>query len=330
MRESANQLSKEQLKFVYLELTVRCNLACEFCDKKMRNSYKDISSSQFKSIVDQLLPETKLCLHGIGEPTMHKDLVDFIYYAKCKNHYVYFNTNFSLVTETQMKEFVSARLDELRISLSAGRKEEYYRYSGQNIFDRVLTNINKMIQIRGASTLPLLRVVFVLTPYNVEEVNKVAEICDKLGVDELMIQNMQNWGQVNGARLEKLKNGIFTSIEQDAKIKNTLLSIPQKTKHTRVIIPENFKSNVELQKKDKQCQWPFNAIWITANGYITPCCNIHNPKEITLGNVFNKNIYECWLNDKYNEFRKNYLSNNINPCTTCPIHYDNFKTYKYK
>jgi|GEM_PF-6791736 len=325
MKAITNVISKSNLKFVYLELTVRCNLSCEFCDKDMKNSYKDIATLQFEEIVDQLLSETKLCLHGIGEPTMHKDLSRFIHYAKSKNLYVYFNTNFTLVSELQMQEFVSSKLDELRISLSAGERGSYKNYSGRDLFDNLLVNIQQMIKIRGTSKFPLVRVVFVLTSENIFELEKVAKICDELGVDELMIQNMQNWG--NTTNTHKIKNGVFISNIDNKERKKIFQSLKQIVKHTKIITPDII-SDEEIKKG--QCQWPFNAIWITANGYITPCCNMHNYNEINFGTAFSNDIYSLWLSESYKNFRIDYLLDKVNACQTCPMHYGNFKTYKYK
>src|SRR5207247_1873038 len=86
-----------------------------FCDNSMRNLYRDIPPRLFRSLVDQLKPGTRLGLHGLGEPTLHKDLVELIGYAKGRGLYVYFNPNHTVTTEAQMRVFVEDGVDELQV-----------------------------------------------------------------------------------------------------------------------------------------------------------------------------------------------------------------------
>lgn len=37
----------QDLNHVYIELTVKCNLVCTFCDNSMRNLYRDIPADRF-------------------------------------------------------------------------------------------------------------------------------------------------------------------------------------------------------------------------------------------------------------------------------------------
>src|SRR5437588_2734931 len=184
--------SLEQLEFAYVELSVKCNLCCQFCDNGMRNLYRDIPLRLFRSLVDQLKPGTRLGLHGLGEPTLHKDLVELIGYAKGRGLYVYFNTNHTVTTEAQMRGFVEKGLDELRISMSAGSRAAFAAYAGRDLFDALVARIRRMVEIRGARATPLLRLVFVLTQQSYPEFDAVLALADEIGVDELQVQSFLN------------------------------------------------------------------------------------------------------------------------------------------
>ena len=182
------------LQFVYLELSVKCNLSCHFCDNSMRNLYGDVTPDQFRYVIDQLKPGTRLGLHGLGEPTLHKHLVELIAYAKKRGLYVYFNTNHTVTTDEQMKGFVKHELDELRISMSAASQETFAGYAGKDLFDRLLERSARMVEIRGDRPKPLLRIVFVLTLQSYAEFPQVLEVAQDLGMDELMVQTHLDWG----------------------------------------------------------------------------------------------------------------------------------------
>ncbi|HER34635.1 MAG TPA: radical SAM protein, partial [Halothiobacillaceae bacterium] len=185
----------QDLDHVYIELTVKCNLACTFCDNSMRNLYRDIPAERFRDIVDQLKPGTRIGLHGLGEPTLHKQLIELVAYAKQKQMYVYFNSNHTVTREEQMRGFVEHELDELRISMSAGSRESFLGYSGKDLFDDLLARARRMVEIRGDKQKPLLRAIFVLTTDNYRDLPVVAENASKIGFDELQVQALLDWGK---------------------------------------------------------------------------------------------------------------------------------------
>src|SRR5262245_42829199 len=211
------------LDFVYVELTVKCNLRCHFCDNEMRNLYRDMPVEQFHKIVDQLKPGTRLGLHGLGEPTLHKSLVDLVRYAKARGLYVYFNTNHTVTTDEQMHGLVDAGLDEMRISMSAGTREGFESYSGKDLFDALVERTRRMVQIRGDRPNPILRLIFVLTKASQGDFAKVVALADELGVDELQVQTHLDWGKPPGpdeppgglgltiAELEEMRPAIFAA-----------------------------------------------------------------------------------------------------------------------
>ena len=62
------------LKKIYLEITNRCNLNCDFCIKNNRK-VTNISIEDYKYIIDKIKDKTcELYLHVLGEPLMHKDI----------------------------------------------------------------------------------------------------------------------------------------------------------------------------------------------------------------------------------------------------------------
>ena len=320
-------LRYEDLEFAYLELSVKCNLRCHFCDNSMRNLYHDLPAERFRAIVDRLKPGTRLGLHGLGEPTLHRELVDLIGYAKGRGLYVYFNTNHTVTTDAQMRGFVDKELDELRISMSAGSRETFAAYAGRDLFDALVERTSRMVEIRGPSAKPLLRIVFVLTQQSYREFPGVLSIAETAGVDELQVQSFLNWGK---ARLpDEPPEGCALDADELAEARRTVLDAVAGARRVRVFLPFPRDGMGEASVVPGRCQWPFNATWITADGHVTPCCNLHDPRQIAFGNAFDAPLDQIWLGSRYEAFRARYRANEVAECRACPVHYGLFKTYAY-
>lgn len=318
----------DELDFVYVELSVKCNLRCQFCDNGMRNLYRDLPAARFREIVDQLKPGTRLGLHGLGEPTLYKDLIALVAYAKARGLYVYFNTNHTVTTEEQMRGFVEHELDELRISMSAGSPEAYAAYAGRDLFDALVERVRRMVEVRGAGRKPLLRLVFVLTQQSAPEFPAVLRFADEVGVDELQVQSFLDWGKPRGA--DEPPEGCALDASALESARRTVLAAMAGARRVRVFLPFPTDGTAPEAAAPGRCQWPFNATWITADGHVTPCCNLHDPRQISFGNAFEAPLERIWLGEGYRDFRARYRADRVDWCRTCPVHYGRFKTYAYE
>ena len=84
---------------LYLETTNRCNLLCQTCPRTFASTEKpaDLSFEQLKFLVDQIDDLQVAVLHGIGEPTMNRELPRMVQYLAERGVRVIFNTNGTLL-----------------------------------------------------------------------------------------------------------------------------------------------------------------------------------------------------------------------------------------
>lgn len=81
---------------MYLEITMRCNMACKHCCLSAGDNNKDMTFDVFKTAITAFLPQLKetnnwISLGG-GEPTMHPEFWKYLAYAQSKHH-VWLSTN---------------------------------------------------------------------------------------------------------------------------------------------------------------------------------------------------------------------------------------------
>ncbi len=133
--------------FIDIEVTSVCNLRCPFCSTTYRDNFIKkgfISFDIVKKIIDEGAYNG---LYGVkfnyrGEPLLHKEIVDFVRYAKNKGLIdVYFNTNAMLLDRDIARKLIDAGLDRISVSIEGFTKSVYERYRVGASFEKVLFNV---------------------------------------------------------------------------------------------------------------------------------------------------------------------------------------------
>ena len=104
-----------------LAVTYRCNNDCPHCYNARSRSYPELSTQQWKSIIDKLwqINIPHLIFTG-GEPTLRDDLVELIKYAELKGQITGLNTNGRRLSDNKFLEaLVDAGLDHVQITVES-------------------------------------------------------------------------------------------------------------------------------------------------------------------------------------------------------------------
>jgi MoaA/NifB/PqqE/SkfB family radical SAM enzyme len=138
------------------DLTNKCNYNCNFCMFGGQRERADKQGENFRK-GNATIPEgyaltlpkiwadwgvKAVCLAGGGEPTLHKDCLDFIKECKKNNLELGFVTNGLLVDEKYWKE-INNSCKFVGFSIDAGTREDYSRTKGvpKENFKKVLDNM---------------------------------------------------------------------------------------------------------------------------------------------------------------------------------------------
>ncbi len=180
---------------IYVEISPSgtCNHRCIFC----AFDYLDYEP-QFidKSILKRALSD--MAKHGVksvmfsgeGEPFLHKDMVEFILYAKRVGLDVACAINGILFSPNIARKCLRA-LTWIKVSVNAGSKKAYAKIHGckGSDFDRVIFNLKEAVKIRKRNKYKCsIGAQLVLLPENLNEPPKLAKVLKNIGVDYLVIK----------------------------------------------------------------------------------------------------------------------------------------------
>ena len=185
-----------QMKRCEMIITEYCNFTCPYCrglkDEIYGNrSIKQLSLSEVKSNIDLWClnePLENIRFSG-GEPTLHKDIVEIVSYAKHKGiKRIAISTNGSNKIELY-KTLIDVGVNDFSISLDACCADDGDKMAGgvKGSWNVVVKNIEEI------SKLTYVTVGVVLTPENIDRTIDTIRFAHSLGVSDIRIISAAQW-----------------------------------------------------------------------------------------------------------------------------------------
>jgi molybdenum cofactor biosynthesis enzyme MoaA len=192
-----NTSNISQMKRCEMIITEYCNFSCPYCRGLDNFIYgnrkvKELSLSEIKRNIDYWCEKTPLenIRFSGGEPTLHKDIVQIVEYAKEKGiNRIAISTNGSNKIELY-KALVVAGCNDFSISLDSCCAEEGDQLAGKKgAWNIVVKNIEEV------SKLTYVTVGVVLTPANIHQTLDTIRFAHKLGVSDIRIISAAQWNK---------------------------------------------------------------------------------------------------------------------------------------
>ena len=291
-----------------METSSACQLRCPLCPigtDSLTRKPQSMSMETFKAVVDDIGEYLyHINLNGMGEPTLNKQIIPMIEYAKQKDIYVDLYSNFQLQDQKMIEGLIHSKLDAVLIAVDGATKESYEHYRVGGKFETILENIRYLVEARKRlqSKTPEINIQFINFDYNHSELNLMKDLVRSLGADNLFVK----------------RPFLFWGSEDKEKDHN--------------YIPKQEENNISLYQTDdsgdvswagapkKMCELLWSSAVILADGSISPCCFDYDGK-VVFGNVNETPFRNIWNNSKYQRFR----SKNKKDWKAIPLCHDDFE-----
>ena len=290
------------LKRVVMEVFGGCNYTCQMCPQsnpgRGKNFTRKMPLDNFKRILDDLVPKygtPQINLEGSGEPTMAKDLPEYVKAVKAKNLKCYMYCNGARLKGQFMKDVIDAGIDFIRVSVIGYNRDLYKEWMDIDNFNLIKEN--------------LLAIQKYITETNSKcELSTYHLITNNDNID-FEIQEYQK----NIINIVKTKAYIWKMHNWSGNYNN---------------------KNERVKTERRSCGRPFAPeITIRAGGApgrtaaVVPCCQTLGPpneEKSILGHLDNSSFEEVYQNKKYETLRQAHRDKDfdkIDYCKNCDFLY---------
>ena len=289
------KIEKLKLQRIVMEVFGGCNYTCTMCPQsnpgRGSNFTRKIPLKNFEKILDDLVPKygsPQINLEGSGEPTMAKDLDEYIKAVKKRGLKCFMYCNGARLRGDFMKRVVDAGIDFIRISVIGYNKDLYKKWMNIDNFHLILSNLTELMDynVKSGSTCKVStyhlitdnsKIKFEIDEYKKNVINKV----NSTGY----IWKMHNW------------SGNYDN------------------------------KNPRSVSERRSCGRPFAPeITIRAGGEkgrtsaIVPCCQTLGPpneEKSILGHLDNDKFEDIYNGKKWNDLRKAHETKNFDSIDYC-------------
>lgn len=281
---------------VYLELTARCNLRCDWCiqihDEFRQTFVEDMPFETFQQIVPKLTGTKVLYLSLNGEPLLYDRLCDAIAFARDFIPSVRLITNGVLLDRAIGKELKKAGLAQLGISIDSPDRELMYKIRGVSL-EMIADNVREFTSETG---IPL-EVRTTICAENIDSLKSLPLFVSRLGTCRLLFFTLaEGMTEVGASGMSMLGNQeAFIDLKQVVLRRCRELGLRTNLEYM-AFYPEGFFD----RRRKGRCDALFGRhLAINSKGFILPCCrywthHLENIGEVSFEQGWNGRLTRDW------------------------------------
>ncbi|MBU0707222.1 radical SAM protein [Patescibacteria group bacterium] len=297
-------------QYLIYEVTPRCNYNCLYCYNVWKADDKyppgELAIKEIKHLFNKVLVDIHLewiILSG-GEPLLHKNINEIIKFLKEKNQRIGIATNGSLLKIDNVHKLIEDGIGYFEISLNSTNVDNYKRLCRSDS----LKKVKNAILLVKKKKIPL-TVSFTVTRINLNDIEKVIDLCYAFSVDTIALNRFVPGGE--GIENKEELTISKKDLESVLKIANE-----KSSKHK---IPINITIPIE-DCEIKHAQYPRLNFGTCGCGeskwVIDPVGNLRtceqNPE--ILGNLLEKSFTELSQMKSVKDFRNNNINEKCHDC----------------
>lgn len=283
-------------KIIIIDATNSCNLRCPVCPVTfaMKRKRGMMKPHVFRKIIDDFKDQREkpaIYFSFSGEPTLHKDLPDFIAYAHENGHDTYLSTNATRLTPEMSERLIRSGLGRVNLCMDGFSKEAQETYRVNSDFDNVKASIEEFLRIKkdlGMKS-PITVLQTLLTSYSEPQMDEMEAWAREAGFDRV--------------RFKTFSIGSYTSADQKREFAHFLPRQKELRRHPR-------------HTSHALCTVPLFQSVVFWNGDLGLCC-IDYDQVIQLPNVEKDGFLAAYRSDEAARARKRGFLKQFGICKTC-------------
>lgn len=280
--------------FIQLNITNKCNLNCKHCFNNSGNKDKyELTNQEVFNILEYFLSKSIVCItFGGGEPLMHKNIFDFIKYAKERNGRVTILSNGLLINKNIANKLCDSGVNRVRISLDGSneRINDFIRSRGS--FNGATKALKNLLSTKISD----IAVMTSVNKYNFNDLENIVKLLIKIGVKDVKFIPTVLGGRAVKKFKDYILEGNFMKLLLEKK--SELLKKYKDHIYISVDSPLEailFKNDINKLKNYGPCLIGRVFLGIKPNGDIFICPMLDN---VIIGNIRKDDIKKVWRNSE--------------------------------
>ncbi len=326
-----DQVTTATPRTLWIELTSKCPFDCIFCTRRVRfGAGMHLDFELYKRLIGELESPDFIGLNYSGESIYYPQLQEAIRLAVGTGAATELVTAFPAISLPVLERIVESGLDRLAVSLHTMDSRQYDRIYRFGSLDLLKQRIDDFLELRSklGVTRPRLDLCFVAMSENLDQLPRVAEYAQRLGVAEVSVHPVIGRHLVAHDFSRELSSNRLTSEFREA-LRATVQEARAECPNVAVDVlnpdidptpcvshtPAYYAPPLPADARIYTCdQSPFESVHVLASGTVA-VCEVHD--EVPMGNLHQQSLREIWHGDAYREFRRRYVEGTVEGCRTC-------------
>lgn len=307
-----------KLRFLFLELTLRCNERCIHCGSRCGNvKSQELTFTQYKDFLDKIkrdfgTQEIQLCITG-GEPLLRKDFFDIMGYACSLGFRWGMTSNGTLIDDkiaARLEECgmgtVSISLDGMKISHDSFRQTD-------GGWEAAMRGVNSLIDRNAFRHIQITTVVH---KGNIDELDELYGYLCGVDIDSWRIVTIEPIGRA-------LDAGLTLAPEDYRRVFDFIRS--KRQEGMPVFYGCTHYLGLDYEREVRDCFFLCNAgiysAGIRTNGDIGACLDIEMRPSLLEGNILTDDFTQIWKNGfkvyRSDHYRESEKCSSCGQCEFC-------------
>ncbi len=312
LHDYRQKLRKEPiLKYLFLELTMKCNENCLHCGSRCGDVKSDeLSVEQYKAFLDKIKRDfpkkPMLCITG-GEPLLRKEFFEIMDYANELGFNWGMTSNGTLITKEIARKLEEAGMKTISISLDGleDTHDAFRRRKGG--FKASIEGVKNLLERDFQNV----QITTVVTKKNISQLDEMFDLMCDIDLDSWRLTGIEPIGRALELKDYTLDGDDYRRLFDFIKTKREE-GFPLSYGCTHFL---GLDYEREVRDWYFLCNAGIYVASVMANGDIGACLDIERRPETIQGNILRDDFTDVWYN-KFDIFRKP-LSDKNEKCKNC-------------